>query len=128
MARIIEHQNQFLISQGESAILLLGIKDSKTKKATSIEGATVYFTLKENIDDSYPLIYKISTDISQISLTKPREGVCEIYIGSDDTVNLSAGFYLFDIWVLLSNGQRKPVVREGHMEVLKSVTRFNINV
>jgi len=75
MARIIEHQNQFLISQGESAILLLGIKDSKTKKATSIEGATVYFTLKENIDDSYPLIYKISTDISQISLTKPREGV-----------------------------------------------------
>lgn len=128
MARIIEHQNQFLISQGESVILIVSVKDSKSKKPANVEDCTVYFSLKENINDNYNLIHKISTEVTEIALTKPRDGIFEIYLGSSDTVNLQEGFYIFDVWLLFPSGARKPIIRQGQMEVLRSVTRFNISV
>ena len=90
--------------------------------ALNLTGAFVYFTVKRRVEDAYPLLQKTSTLAEDIALVAPREGRVEIYLTPNDTKNMAPGVYVFDVWVVMADGKRHPVVPQSTFEVHPSVT------
>lgn len=116
-------ENQIVLCQGESADIVLKIKDNKNKDV-NLEDSIVYFTVKNSPEDSQFLIQKTSNNIVQIELTSPREGIATIFISSNDTRTMDPKDYYFDVWVTLSNGKSYPAIRPSFFTIQTSVTKL----
>lgn len=115
-------ENALEVVKGSSRTLPLVVTDPSTGEAVNLTSSMIYFTVKRKISDPIPLIQKTTTLSSEIALTAPREGKAEIYLLPSDTIRLDAGSYLFDVWVILADGKRHPVVPPSSFEVRPSVT------
>ncbi len=115
-------ENALEVVKGSSRTLPLQVTDPVTGAAVNLTSSTIYFTVKRKLSDTIPLIQKTTTLSSEIALTLPREGEAEIYLLPADTGRLDAGSYLFDVWVILADGTRHPVIPPSSFEVQPSVT------
>jgi len=114
-------ENALQVIKGASRTLQLTVTDT-CGKPLDITGARVLMTVKERIEDRNPLIYKTSDTSAQIVITVPRHGIAEIYLIPADTIHLAVKDYVFDVWLILSDGKRLPVVLPSVFEVQAGVT------
>jgi hypothetical protein len=113
--------NSVSVIRGSSKTFQLTVTD-QDGNVVNLTGATIYFTVKRNIKDVEWVIQKKSTDVTQINITQPIDGIAQIYLQPGDTVNLDPKDYIFDVWVVLSSGQQYPVVTPTTFEVEAGVT------
>ncbi|MFA5238295.1 MAG: hypothetical protein WC476_01130 [Phycisphaerae bacterium] len=85
-----------------------------------LSGASITFSVKENIDSSGYLIQKKSDDISEIDIFAPSSGNFYIYLNPEDT-ELEPGFYPYDIEIILASGFKKTIEMD-FLEIKKDVT------
>lgn len=114
-------ENSVSIIRGTSKTMKLTVKDGRGA-LVNLTGATIYFTVKKHEKDEHALIQKISTNILQVEIPNPSDGVANIYLLPSDTTPLCAGRYKFDVWVVLSSGERFVVVPPSVFEVQSGVT------
>ena len=103
--------------RGDTVYFNIAITDD-AGSPVDLTGATVYFTMKKNIDDPDPgdLQKAITTH------TDPTQGKTQIKLDSSDTDNIDPGKYFYDFQVTLANGD-KITIESGILEVLADVTR-----
>ena len=113
--------NAVTVTRGTSKTLELTVTDS-ANKAVDLTGARIIFTMKRDSEDQLPLTQKASDDPLQVELSAPREGKAKIYLLPADTQNLDPKSYIFDVWVILSNGKRYVVVEPTPITLKAGVT------
>ena len=118
---ILLPENSVTVVRGSSKTLTLTVKDSDGGPL-DLTGSTIYFTVKKREKDEDALIQKISTDSAQIDIPNPTDGIAKITINPADTSSLATGKYKFDVWVVLSGGDRVVVVLPSVFEVVAGVT------
>lgn len=92
--------NSIFIKQGNTAGFDL-------KFNIDITGSTIYFTVKKELKDEIPLISKSITDHLD-----PVNGLTTINLTKEDT-NRRIGKYLFDIQLVLTDGQVHTIFPKG---------------
>lgn len=130
-SNITKSSSSIEIYQGESKDLDLEIVQevdqvdgTTTEEPVDLTGAKVCFTVKKKVTDPTPLIAKDSTNALDIEiLSPPEDGLAVIHIVNDDTFNLEAGNYVFDVWVSLSNGKKAIVIEPSEFIVNEPVTK-----
>jgi hypothetical protein len=116
-------ENYVTIVRGSSKTLELTVTDtSSPPKHFNLTGAKILMTVKSKAEDRDPLIFKTSDDPLQAAIIKPQCGVARIYLVPADTQNLAIRQYQFDVWTILANGKRYPVVPPSVFEVIAGVT------
>jgi hypothetical protein len=113
---ILFPENAITIIRGSSKTLKLTVTD-ETDAKVNLTGARLYFSVKVSERDPQPLFQKSSNNSAQAEITVPREGIALIYLQPSDTQNLDPHEYLFDVWVVLANGKRYPVVKPSVFKV-----------
>ena len=114
-------ENSIIIIRGSSKTLELTVTDD-AGAMVDLTGAKVYFSVKVSVSDPQPIFQKSSLVPAQAEITVPREGKARIYLQPNDTQNLDPHEYLFDVWVILSNGKRYPVVKPSVFAVQAGVS------
>lgn len=88
-----------------------------------LDGAMVYFSVKDRVSNPRSLIYKTSADPTEITIEQPpKNGVVTIHLLAEDTINLEADTLVFDVWVRLSNGKQYPVIEVSEFALTQPVT------
>lgn len=131
-SNITKSSNSIDLYQGESKDLDLSIvKEVKDINGVPVEqpvdltGATIYFCVRRKVNSPDLLIAKNSTNILDIEILTPlTDGLAIIHLASDDTRNMEAGEYVFDIWIVLSSGKKTPVVEVSEFIVKEAVTKL----
>lgn len=76
--------------------------------------AQVIFSVKEKFTDTSYIFQRKNAlaggSSSEVEMTDPTNGVCEVHIIPDNTNGLETGSYSYDVWVKLSNGNEKTVI------------------
>lgn len=121
---ILLPENAVSMIRGTSKTLSLKVKDA-AGNPVDLTGSTVYFTVKQKAKDKYALIQKISTDIAQIEIPNPTDGIAKIYIAPEDTISMATTRYMFDVLVILSSLERYVVVPPSVFEVKDGITVIN---
>lgn len=133
-------KNSFAIKRGASKSLKLFVNDLSEEakpaclpcsKCNQVEelppfdltGHTAYFSVRREEWEEDALIVKISTSALQIQVVDAKAGQARVFLVPADTYHLDPGFYVFDVWVVLSTGERLPVL-EGQMQLETGVTRI----
>jgi hypothetical protein len=118
---ILYPENAISIIRGSSKTLKLTVTD-ENDAVVNLTGATIYFSVKVGERDPQPLFQKSSLNPAQAEITTPREGVALIYLQPSDTQSLDPHEYVFDVWTVLANGKRYPVVKPSVFEVKPGVS------
>jgi hypothetical protein len=119
---LTQAQNAVSIIRGSTKTFELTVVDV-AKAAVNITGARVLFSVKRFVTDEHALIQKDSAKgVAEIELTEPKAGKAQIKIDPSDTQTMDVGEYIFDVWVVLTNGNRHPVVPPSTFEVKAGVT------
>ena len=83
--------------------------------AVPIIGAEIIFSVKDDfIDEGYIFQRKNSFaggDDTEIKITDGGNGLAEIYLVPDNTKDLMAGTYVYDVWVKLTSGIEKTIAQ-----------------
>lgn len=114
-------ENAIEIIRGASKTLALTVTDEQGL-SVDLTGGRIIFSVKHTTQDAQPLIQKASDVPTQAEITIPREGKAKIYLQPMDTQNLDPIEYTFDVWAILSNGKRYPVVLPSIFRVKPGVT------
>lgn len=107
--------------RGDNKTFQVTIKDS-TGTAVNISGAGLKFTVKEAANDPSFKIQKTSASATEIDLTDPTNGIAEIYLVPDDTRNLKAGAYQYDVEYTDTSSKIYTVIKDT-LTLLDDVTR-----
>lgn len=118
---LLLYENAVTVYRGSSKTLKLTVTDSDGD-AVDLTGARIVLSAKKDISDRDPVIQKDSQGVGEVEVTSPREGKAEIYLIPEDTQNLDACTYVFDVWVVLASGERYPVIRSSELVVESGVT------
>lgn len=121
MADLLSPQNGIVIYKGSSKTLDLQVLD-QNNSPVNITGSTITLTVRKKAPDLLPLIFKSSTDATQVIITFPEVGKAQIFILPSDTKTLDARVYVFDIWITLGSGLRYPIILPSDFEILQPVT------
>lgn len=105
---------------GDTKTINLTVKDS-AGSAVDITGATVWMTIKNKVGDSDAdaLVQKEVT-----SHADPTEGETQIVITSDDTQELRAGTFKYDIQIKLASGVVSTLFF-GDYQLIQGCTQVN---
>jgi hypothetical protein len=98
------------VYRGSTKTLVLTVRD-QAGTAVNLTGAAIFFTVKNDADETLPVISKSTAVVTQIAITNPTLGVAQIYLVPSDTQNLDTRQYEYDIWVVLSTNNRHCVLR-----------------
>ncbi len=125
MTRLLPPENAVEIYRGVSKTIFLrvirrGLDGSET--SVDLTGASVYFTVKREERDAFPVVKKSSASSSQIEITDLRGGVAAIKLLPGDSKDLDVGQYVFDVLVILANGERHVVILPSIFEVRAGVS------
>lgn len=114
-------ENSITVIRGTSKTLLLTVtKPDGT--AFDMTGGKLVFTVKEALYDDLPVLQKLTSNPTEGSITKPREGIAEFYLRPVDTNGMPPKNYVFDVWLITSGGDRFAVVPESTFVVSPGVT------
>jgi hypothetical protein len=125
--------NSVRVTRGTSKSFKLSVSDLREETLSTcpdrnnpppldLTGATLYFTIKKEISDRLPVVKKSSLISGQISVINAKGGTARIKLDPEDTQNLEPGFYVFDVWVVLPNGDRFCVTGPATFQVEFGVT------
>lgn len=117
--------NAFRLVQGQTKKLILTVK-TKEGRPARLEGATLYMSVRR-LPGSPVLVSKRSG--AGIESTDPQSGKATITLSSEDTLQLPAGTYRYDVWVEFPGEggappTRHPVVHFAELSVEDSMTEF----
>lgn len=115
-------ENAITITRGSSKTYEVVVTDDDNGKPVDLTSARVLFTVKADIEQPETVITKDSQKSGEAAITLPREGKARIFLDPDDTMDLAAGEYVFDVWVILANGKRYPVLVPSAFIVQLGVT------
>ena len=90
------------MTKGDSESFTVKVQDIYGNPVNLSPGDTVYFTVK--VDPA-----KIGKSFQKV-VTEFFDGLAEIYIRPEDTKNLKAGPYYYDIQVSFANGEVKTII------------------
>lgn len=98
---------------GNSEIFELEITDDDDA-VVPIIGAEIIFSVKENFTDE-EFIFQRKNSLAgggddEILITDGGNGIAEIYLIPDNTEDIMAGTYVYDVWVKLTSGKEKTVI------------------
>jgi len=98
---------------GNSEIFELEITD-EDDVAVPITDAEIIFSVKEDFTDEGFIFQRKNSfaggDDTEIKITDGGNGIAEIYLVPDNTKDLTAGTYVYDVWVKLTSGKEKTVI------------------
>ncbi len=131
-SNLTKSSNSIEVFKGESKDLELEVtqivenaEGNDEEQPVNLTGAVVHFTVRELASTPEVLISKDSTSALDIEILVPEtNGVALVHLSPDDTKNLSAQQYVFDIWVVLSSGSQVPVVEVSEFIVREPVTKL----
>jgi len=131
-SNITKSSNSIDIYQGESQDLDLSIvqevkdvNDVLVEEPVDLTGSVIYFSVRTKASSPDLLISKISSNILDVEIPSPlTDGLAIIHLASDDTKNMAAGEYVFDVWIVLSSGKKVPVVEVSEFLVKEAVTKL----
>lgn len=115
--------NAIQIVRGASRTLELTVTDDNNAPVDLTNGK-LYLSVKVAPLDERALLQKTSADPLQIDIFAPRSGKAKIYFQPADTANLDTHEYVFDVWAVLANGRRYPVIQPSVFAVQPGVTRI----
>jgi len=121
MTDILAPVNVLEVYRGANKTVQLQITD-ETGRVLNLTGAKVIFSVKESVSDPRPFIVKTTDDPTQIDVMDVKGGVVQIYLLPRDTQNRPIQQYVFDVWVLLSNGDQFPVIPPSTLDLLPAVS------
>lgn len=122
--------NSVHVTRGETKVLNITVKTGEGR-VFSLDGTTMYLSIKKRASDSAALVQKSSDDGGGIVLTKPTEGIAEATLSTEDTLSLPAPQQLlYDVWVEKpgvdgASPERYPVVRSAQLFVEPGITSFS---
>lgn len=115
-------KNVLEMPRGASRTLELSVKDDNGD-IVKINGARVVMSVRHKSLDEFPLIVKDSNDATESVITDANAGTAEIYLKPVDTFSLDTDMeYLYDVWVILSSGDRHQVIPPSKFVVKESVS------
>jgi len=123
MADLLDTANGISVYKGASKLLLLTVV-AADGTPVSINGAKLWFTVKRAIQDPLPVFQKQSTNPAEIAIVAPDVGKAEISILPSDTQAITAGLYVFDVWIELASGDRYVLIPPSDFKVERTVTTF----
>jgi hypothetical protein len=131
-SNITKSSNSIEVFQGESLDLELEVTtivtaadQTESEEPVDLTSSTVYFCVRTRPGDPELLIHKDSGSALEIEILTPEtDGLASIHLVPDDTRNLPAGEYVFDIWVVLSSGKQVPVVEVSEFKVKEPVCKI----
>lgn len=111
-----------VIFKGESKTLRLTVLD-QDRQPVDLDSTKLTMTVKNSLCDNTVIFDKDSDTPTEIAIQVPStNGIANIMIDPADTADLEAKDYVFDIWVELSTGEHKPVIKPGIFKVERAVT------
>ena len=131
-SNITKSSNAIEVYKGESKDLELEItqfvenaEGNEEEQPVPLDGCTIYMTVRVTASSPEALIEKDSTNALDIEILTPAEdGLALIHLIPDDTKNLEADTYVFDIWLVLSTGKQVPVIEVSEFIVKEPVTKL----
>lgn len=106
------------IRRGDTESILLTVTD------TDLTNGKLWFTMKtdHSLSDANAALQLTSADALEIDIFDPTEGQARIFIDPEDSEDLDARDYYFDIQLKQSGGAIKTVL-DGILEVKWDVTK-----
>lgn len=105
--------NKIVMYIGNSEPLELEVTD-EDDIAVPIIGAEIIFSVKEDFTDEEYIFQRKNSfaggDDTEIKITDGGNGLAEIYLIPDNTKDMLAGTYVYDVWVKLTSGKEKTVI------------------
>lgn len=101
--------NQIFLTRGDSAILVIDIKDDGDNEYTPTEQDTITFTVKKSTNNKKALIQRTFTN-------------SELVISPEDTNNLEYGDYVFDVELKRLGGTVCTIIPPNLFRVCEEVT------
>jgi len=106
--------NKITMYIGNSETFELEVTD-EDDIAVPIIGAEIIFSVKDDFTDEEYIFQRKNSfaggDDTEIKITDGGNGLAEIYLVPDNTKDLMAGTYVYDVWVKLTSGKEKTVVQ-----------------
>jgi hypothetical protein len=118
--------NDITLYRGDDRTLSVSVNDSDGDPV-NLTSAKVWFTAKQRMRDldADAVLFKRNTAAggsdAEITLTDAANGQAEVYIVPDDSDDIDAAHYTYDVQVTLSSGKTYTVVR-GKIKFQESVT------
>ena len=110
------------LPRGDSREYRLEVTD-ENDNVLNITGSTIRFTVKENISDSDPGAFQLtSANPAQIDIDDGGNGKARIFVTNTNTQDLTIKRYLYDIQVQPASGGVKTVVG-GTFAITEDITR-----
>ena len=116
-------QNSIRLYAGETRTLEFSVAD-REGRIQDLTGARVVMSVRESMLDHQPLILKTTDDPAQAMIASITGGLVRFFFTSQDTKYLRPAQYGYDIWVLMPNGDKFPVIESSVLEIKGSVTRL----
>jgi hypothetical protein len=131
-SNITKSSNAIEIYRGESKDLELEVtqvvenaEGNDEEQPVNFTGAVIYLTVRATASSPDALISKDSTNALDIEILIPEtDGLALIHLSPDDTKNMEAEKYVFDVWIVLSSGKQVPVVEVSEFIVKEPVTKL----
>ena len=106
--------NKIIMYIGNNETFELEITD-EDDVAIPITDAEIIFSVKDDFTDEEYIFQRKNSfaegDDTEIKITDGGNGLAEIYLIPDNTKDLNAGSYVYDVWVKLTSGKEKTVVQ-----------------
>lgn len=106
--------NKIIMYLGNSETFELEVTDGDDV-AVPITDAEIIFSVKEDFTDEGYIFQRKNSfaggSDTEIKITDGGNGIAEIYLVPDNTKDLIAGTYVYDVWVKLTSGIEKTVVQ-----------------
>lgn len=117
--------NKIVMFLGNSETFELEVTD-ENDAVVPITDAEIIFSVKADFDDESYIFQRKNSfaggNDSQIKITDGANGLAEIYLVPENTADLPAGTYVYDVWVKLTTGEEKTVV-QNRLFLLEAVKK-----
>jgi len=115
--------NSIRVVRGQTKVLDVVVKTCEGHFA-SLNGATLYFTVREEVGGS--VLIRLKSPDEGIEITDAANGEATITISSTDS-DLTPGCYFYDLWVEFPGTPpiRHPVVKKAELTIEASLADFS---
>jgi hypothetical protein len=118
---IMQPENAVAIVKGSSRTYEIRVQDEHCEPV-NLTGCTMYFTVKEHLNDVAPYIQKTSLNALEIEFVDALGGVARVYVNPSDTFHARVKPYCFDVWLILTTGKRYVIIPPSIFDIQAAVT------
>lgn len=116
--------NSIRVCRGQTKVLDITVKTCEGRVA-SLDGATVYFTVRASSNSA--VLMQLKSPTEGIVVTDAAKGKATITMSSVDT-DIASGCYSFDIWVSYETCMppvRHPVIKKAELTIEPALVDFS---